>query len=96
MDKIDKFISGNPRYNKLSKPLTAAKVCDAARSLSESRFSVISFRQGLLTLGVGSSAEAGNLQAESTQLISQINTKLDPKGAPSGQELVNRLRFKIV
>jgi len=85
MDRIDKFLKRNPRYNKLSRPLQAAKVCEAARLLGKD---AIAFKDGLLTLGVGSSAQAANLQAESQRIIEEINQKL-------GVELVERIRFRI-
>lgn len=88
LDKIDKFIKHNPKYCGLSKPLTAARVCETARTYIDTRASVISFRDGLLTLGVESSAQAANIQAESSQIISEINNKL-------GEKLVKRLRYKI-
>lgn len=89
MDNIQNFLSHGSKYNKFSKPLQAAKVCDTARSLADGRFEVISFKDGLLTLGTSSSSQAANLQAESTQIIAQINQKLE-------QVLVRKLRFKIV
>lgn len=88
MDNINNFIRRNPKYNALSKPLTAAKVCDAARTCIDTRASVISFRDGLLTLGVEDSSQANNLQAESDSIIKKINQKL-------GHVLVRKLRFKI-
>lgn len=73
---------------KLRKPLEAAEVCDTARSLAQGRFEVVSYKQGLLTLAVSNSSEAGNLQIESQKIIDDINTKI-------GQEKVKNIRFKI-
>lgn len=88
MDKISKFLTNNPKYKQLSRPLQAARVCEAGRGVAGGRFGVISFRDGLLTIGVENSSAAANLQAESSQIIEEINQKLD-------QELVKRIRFKI-
>lgn len=88
MDKISKFLSTNSKYTRLSKPLTAARVCEAARGVARGRFGVLSYKDGLLTLGVENSSAAANLQMESDSIIREINTKLK-------QELVKRLRFKI-
>jgi len=88
MKKIDEFLKHNPKYRALHKPLEAAKICDIARSQSHNRFNVISFRDGLLSLSVSSSAEAANLQAESQKIMAGINMKI-------GENLVKRLRLKI-
>ena len=78
----------NPKYKAYQKPLEAAKICEVARDYSNGRFEVISFRAGLLTIGVSSSSEAANLQAESQKIIDEINSKL-------GENSVKRIRFKI-
>ena len=88
IQKIGKILSAGS-FGRYKKPLLAARVCDAARSISESRFEVISYKNGLLTLGVSSSAQAGNLQMESEDLVEKINQKLDDK-------LVEKIRFKLV
>ena len=88
MDKISKSLSDTAKYQRLSRPLTAAKVCDTARELANDRFEVVSFKDGLLTVGVENSSAAANLQMENDKIIKEINQKLD-------QELVKRLRFKI-
>lgn len=89
MDKIDKFLDRSPKYKSLQKPLEAARVCDAARALANGRFAIVSFKNGLLTVGVANSMEAAEIQSESQKIVKTINEKL-------GQELVKRLRFKIV
>ena len=89
MDNINNFMRQHPKYRGLVKPLHAAKICEAARSAADGRFEVISYRDGLLTLGVSSSSAAADIQAESTQIMAEINQKLD-------QELVKRLRTKII
>lgn len=78
----------NPRYKRYQKPLEAAKVCEAAREISEHRYSVISFKNGLLTVSCTSSAAAANLQAESQEIISQINQKV-------GEKVIKKIRLKI-
>jgi len=88
MKKLNEFLRHNPKYRALQKPLKAARICEVAREYSKGRFEVISFRAGLLTVGVSSSAEAANLQAESQKIIDEINQKI-------GENSVERLRFKI-
>lgn len=88
MKKISQFISGNPRYNRFKKPLEAANVCDSARALANGRFTIVSFRTGLLTLSVSSPAEMQNLQSDSEEIISEVNKKL-------GRKLVEKIRYKI-
>lgn len=88
MKKISQYFSDNPRYSRLKKPLEAANICDAARSVAEGRFEVISFKNGLLTISCSSSSAAGNLNLESEQIRTQVNQKL-------GQEKVERIRIKI-
>ena len=89
MKKIGKMLSNNPRYRRIQKPLEAAKVCDVARTMARHRFEVISYKNGLLTVSVQSSAAAGNLQAESTEIIEKINRKI-------GESIVKKIRFRIV
>jgi len=89
MIKIDNFISANAKYSRLARPLEAAHVCDTARGLADGRFEVVSFREGLITLGVHSSSEATNLRFISENIVRQINEKL-------GQEKVEKARIKIV
>lgn len=94
MKKISKFLSENPRYKRFQKPLEAAEVCDAARSIAcvpqgqYHAYNIISFREGLLTLACSSSAHAANLQSGQNQIIDQINQKI-------GRKAVVRIRFKI-
>lgn len=87
MDNIGKFLKSNSKFSKLSGPLRAAQICDEARALADSRFTVISFCDGLLTLGVESSMAAANLQFESPKIIEKINQKI-------GDNLVQKIRFK--
>jgi predicted nucleic acid-binding Zn ribbon protein len=88
MSNTSDFLSRHSKYARLKKPLEASRVCETARALANGRFSVLSFVSGLLTLGVTSSAQAANLQIESTQIIGEVNEKL-------GEELVKSLRFKM-
>ena len=88
MDNISKFLSNNPKYKRLSKPLTAARVCEAAGVVGNTRFRVVSFRDGLLTVSVKSASVAGNLQMELQEIRDEINQKI-------GQELVQKMRIKI-
>ena len=87
MDNINRFISSNSKYKRLAGPLRAAQVCDTARSLADGRFSVTSFKDGLLTLSVESAPAAANLQMESQVIIEKINEKI-------GQSFVERIRIK--
>lgn len=87
MENIQNLLHGS-KYTRLSGPLKAARVCEQARVAANGRFNVLSFRDGLLTVGVKNSGEAANLQLESNQIIDNINKEL-------GEEIVKRLRFKI-
>jgi len=87
MENIDKLLH-NSKYKRLAKPLEAAAVCNASRELAGSRFQVLSFRGGLLTVGVKNSGEAANLQMELDQLKTEINQKL-------GGSQVQKIRIKI-
>ncbi len=88
MDKIDKFLARNPKYKGLRKPLKAAEVCGTARKVSESRFGVVSFNDGLLTLAVSSPSQAASVQMESQTIIAEINLELK-------EEAVKKIRYKI-
>lgn len=88
MKKISKFLSEDPRYRRLQKPLEAAEICQRARELSQGRYEIISFKNGLLAVSCKSSAAAANLQMESQNIIAGLNQKL-------GSEKVKRIRFKI-
>lgn len=88
LKRINRDLSDNPRYRKYQKPMLAAEVCEAARAVAGDRFNVISYQNGLLTVAVESSAAAGNLQAESGEIIEKINKKI-------GEQKVVRIRFKI-
>lgn len=88
MKKLSKFLSHNPKYQRYQKPLEAARVCEAARTMARHRFEVISYKNGLLTVSVQSPAAAGNLQAESTEIVEEINQKI-------GGNKVKKIRFKI-
>lgn len=88
MKKIDHFLRHNPKYKRLQKPLEAARICGAARTLARGRFEVISFKQGLLTLAISNSSQAANLQAENQKIIKEINQKI-------GERAVKNIRFKI-
>ena len=88
IEKFSKILSSDPRFKRYQKPLEAAEICDAARQVSEDHYSVISFRGGLLTVGVASSFEAANLQTQIGEIIEKINGKI-------GESKVERVRFKI-
>lgn len=89
MENINNFLSNNAKYIKLSKPLTAARVCETAREGANGRFSVVSFKQGLLTLGVTDPTAGTNLRFIEPEIIEEINTKL-------GQKMVEKLMFKVI
>lgn len=79
----------NSKFVKLAGPLRAAQVCDAARLLADDRFEVVSFCEGLLTLGVPNSAAANDLRLKSKDVMTQINAKL-------GKDWVEKIRIKLV
>lgn len=89
MEDINKLINANSKFAKLAGPLRAAQVCDTARSLANGRFEVISFREGLLTLGVDSSAAANNLRFIEKDIIKEINSKLT-------KSYIEKIRIKMI
>lgn len=89
MDLISKFLNGNSKYTRLTGPLRAAQICDTARALADGRFTTLSYVDGLLTVGVESSAASANLSFETEKIIKQINEKLE-------QDFVKKIRIKIV
>lgn len=89
MDKINKLFTSNSKYSKLLKPLAAARVCDTARAVADGRFTVLTYVDGLLTVGCDNPFLATNLKMDSPKLIAEINAKL-------GDEEVKKIRFRIV
>ena len=88
MEKIKKLLHSNRRYQSFQRRLEAARICQTACELSSRQFEVVSFKNGLLTLAVDSSAQAANLQSEKNKIIEKINQKI-------GERVVERIRFKI-
>lgn len=88
MDNIGNLLGRGGKYQRFAKPMTAARVCEAGRLAARGRFNVVSFADGLLTVGTKNSGEAANLQMESAQIIDKINKEL-------GEELVKKMRFKM-
>lgn len=88
MRKISNIFGNNPRYTKMQKPLEAAEVCDAARVIAKGHYEIISYKNGLLTLGCSSPMIAQELQSKSLDIMASINKKL-------GRTAVERIRFKI-
>jgi len=88
MEDIKNIIGRQSKLKRLQKPLEAAYICKTADSLADDRYCAISFKNGLLTVGVSSNLAAANLQVESSKIIALINQKL-------GENKVKRIRFKI-
>lgn len=88
MEKIDRIINSRQNYKRLKKPLKAARVCGLAREIFKDIFEAISFKEGILTVGVSSSAEAASLHPKSEEIAEKINQKL-------GERTVEKIRFKI-
>lgn len=89
VEDINKLLKSNSKFAKLAGPLRAAQVCDMARAAAHDRFAVVSFREGLLTLGAPNSSAANNLRLASPNIIEEINEKL-------GKEWVEKIRIKLV
>lgn len=89
MEDINKLMRSNSKFAKLAGPLRAAEVCEVARARAHDRFTVVSFHEGLLTLGATEPAAANNLQLDSPKIIQDINDRL-------GQKWVEKIRIKIV
>jgi len=88
MQRINKIIDQQSKLKRFQKPLEASYICQIADSLADDHYQAISFKNGLLTLGVTSSLAAANLQSGSAKIIDKINQKI-------GENKVKRLRFKI-
>jgi len=88
MEDIKNIIGRQSKLKRLQKPLEAAYICKIADSLALDRYGAISFKNGLLTVGVSSNLAAANLQVESSKIIERINQKV-------GKNKVKRIRFKI-
>lgn len=95
MENIKKILKHSQHLRRHQRSLLAARVCQIAHKISGSRFKVISFKNGLLTLTCSSSAQAANLQAESQQIMAKINQNLPAGKAGIGESKVKRIRFKI-
>lgn len=88
MENIKKIINRQSKLRRYQKPLEAAYICKIADSVAHDRYRTISFKNGLLTVAVNSSAAAASLQAERASIIGDINQKI-------GENKVKRIRFKI-
>lgn len=88
MDKINSIFNRGSKYQSLAGPLRAAQICDSARAFADGRFTTLSYVDGLLTVGVESSAAAANLTFETEKIIKQINEKV-------GQDFIKKIRIKI-
>ena len=89
MDKIDNFLSENPRFKRFQKPLEAARVCDAAAAVIGTHAKVVSFKLKVLTVAVSSAAARYRLQSDLENFRALINQKL-------GQESIEKIRVKII
>ena len=89
IENINKILSGQSRFKRFQKPMEAARVCEAGTSCVEPRGKALSFKDGLLTVEVSSSASAANMQMESAEILECINKKL-------GQDLVQKLKYKVL
>ena len=72
----------------MQKPLEAAEICDTARVLAQGKYEVVSYKNGLLTLGCFSPMLAAELQSQTLEIIKKLNDKLK-------RTTVEKLRFKI-
>jgi len=88
MEDIKNIIGRQSKLKRLHKPLEAAYICKIADSLADDCYDAVSFKNGLLTVGVSSNLAAANLQVESSKIIERINQKV-------GENRVQRIRFKI-
>lgn len=66
----------------------AAYICFVADEVAKSRFKALSFRDGVLEIGVTNSIEAMQIQADQTEIVEEINKILK-------NQKVQRIRFRI-
>jgi len=72
----------------INKQFRAAYICSAAQQVLGSEAVVVSFRDGTLSLAVSSSAQAANIQIQTSQILGEVNKKI-------GADKVTKLRFKV-
>lgn len=86
--KINQLLPKQLHQKNLHNLAQAAYVCHLADQLAKGRYNAISFKNGVLTLGVKNNFEAIALQSEQMLIILEINKKL-------GQDSIKRLKYRI-
>lgn len=66
----------------------ASFICYVANEIFAGKYKAISFRNRVLEIGVNSNFKAIKLQADSQNIIKNINNKL-------GKKIIEKIRFKI-
>lgn len=88
MKKIENILKKRLRHFGLEQIALSSLVCQRADEVSQGQFQAISFKKGILTLGVQNSSAACQLQLQQKEILQKINTSM-------GQDIVQRLRFKV-
>ena len=88
MENIDEILKKRFSHYGLGKIAQASLVCQRAQEVAADKYQVISFKKGVLSLKVQSSAAACELRLCQTELIEKINQAL-----PS--PMVEKLKFRV-
>jgi len=86
MDKIDKILLPVMAKKGLGGAAVSSQICFYANEWGKDRFDAISYSRGVLKLSVRDSIDAGEVQMESEEIISYVNSKM-------GREIVKRVRI---
>jgi len=86
MDKIDKILLPVMAKKGLGGAAVSSQICFYANEWGKDRFDAISYSRGVLKLSVGAAIDAGEVQMESEEIISYVNSKM-------GREIVKRVRI---
>lgn len=87
-NKIDKVLKKQLNKVSLGDSAQAAYVCYVANEVSAGKYQAISYRGGVLEIGVKNNIEAMQIQADKTNIMGEINCKLK-------NQKVEKLRYKI-
>ena len=86
MDKIDKILLPVMAKKGLGGAAVSSQICFYANEWGKDRFDAISYSRGVLKLSVRDSIDAGEVQMESEEIISYVNSKM-------GRDIVKRIRI---
>jgi len=86
MEKLKKLLLPVMADKGLAGAAVSSQICFYANEWGKDRFDAISYSRGVLKLSVRDSIDAGEVQMESEEIISYVNSKM-------GREIVKRVRI---